>query len=543
LCIQNQIKGVVSLSSLSTGFFWACLFATHAWATDYYVSSSGNDSKSGSSSAPWKTIAKVNKQTYKPGDRILLQGGATFVGNITFNSSSKGTAGAPITVTSWGTGRALIFAGNGVGLSGYNTAGFLIQNINFQGAGVASNSNNGVSFYADLGGGVKLDTIDIDQVDVSGFHIFGVSIGGGNGATGFQNIRITNVYSHDNGIAGIDTWGPRDPNNVWYPHQNIYVGHCQAYDNQGMAETGGSGSGIAISSVNGALIERSVAYNNGVNNVSSTGSFGIWTYDSTNVTIQYNESHHNHTSGSADGGGFDLDGGVSHSILQYNYSHDNDGPGVLLTQFPGSRPQTANVVRYNISQNDARRNALGSITVYAAGASLSGEEIFNNLIYLTGASANPWSVIISGSVSQLHFRNNIFFTASGALTIYVAPNLSGILFQGNDYWNGGAALCVYWGSTGWSNLNSWRTATGQETLNGSPTGFSVNPQFNDAGGGGTLNNSDHLNLLSAYQLLSGSPLMYKGLNLNNFGVAPGSNDFYGTVIPQSSGYSVGATEF
>ena len=45
------------------------------------------------------------------------------------------------------------------------------------------------------------------------------------------------------------------------------------------------------------------------------------------------------------------------SVMQYNYSHDNDGAGYLLGQFTGGRPWGRNIVRNNISQNDARNNS------------------------------------------------------------------------------------------------------------------------------------------------------------------------------------------
>ena len=53
-----------------------CLVSVVASATDYYVSSSGNDSANGlSSSTPWQTISKVNSafSGFNPGDRILLR--------------------------------------------------------------------------------------------------------------------------------------------------------------------------------------------------------------------------------------------------------------------------------------------------------------------------------------------------------------------------------------------------------------------------------------------------------------------------------------
>src|SRR6185436_921799 len=126
-----------------------------------------------------------------------------------------------------------------------------------------------------------------------------------------------------------------------------------------------SGSGIIVGDTDVATIERSVAWNNGKNcNYTNGGPIGIWAWDSNAVTIQYNESYSNQTgSSSLDGGGFDLDGGVTNSIMQYNYSHDNDGAGYLLYQFNGARPFGNNTVRYNISQNDARQGHYAGIYI------------------------------------------------------------------------------------------------------------------------------------------------------------------------------------
>jgi parallel beta-helix repeat protein len=87
-------------------------FSTIASATDYYISSSGNDANNGlSSSTPWKTIAKVNStfSLLKPGDRILFNRGDTFYGTITVNKS--GSAGNPITLGAYGSGTNPIITG------------------------------------------------------------------------------------------------------------------------------------------------------------------------------------------------------------------------------------------------------------------------------------------------------------------------------------------------------------------------------------------------------------------------------------------------
>src|SRR5665811_728715 len=88
------------------------ILSTIASATDYYVSSSGNDANNGiSSSTPWKTIAKVNSafSLMKPGDRILFNRGDTFYGTIIVTKS--GSAGSPITIGAYGTGNNPIITG------------------------------------------------------------------------------------------------------------------------------------------------------------------------------------------------------------------------------------------------------------------------------------------------------------------------------------------------------------------------------------------------------------------------------------------------
>ena len=45
----------------------------------YYISPTGLDSNAGTSAAaPWKSIARINQRDLNAGDRVLLQGGATF---------------------------------------------------------------------------------------------------------------------------------------------------------------------------------------------------------------------------------------------------------------------------------------------------------------------------------------------------------------------------------------------------------------------------------------------------------------------------------
>jgi parallel beta-helix repeat protein len=85
-------------------------FSLFSIASSYYVSNSGNDSNSGLTEAlAWKTLAKVNAASFKPGDQILFKRGDAFYGSL--NVSTSGTFGNRITYGAFGTGANPIITG------------------------------------------------------------------------------------------------------------------------------------------------------------------------------------------------------------------------------------------------------------------------------------------------------------------------------------------------------------------------------------------------------------------------------------------------
>jgi len=507
------------------------------WSTIYYLSLSGADSNAGTSpAAAWKTITKANLMSYSPGDQLLLQGGATFSGNLYFTNS--GSAASPILVGSYGSGRATINAGNSFGLSAYNCAGMVISNLNFIGAGRTTNGSSGISFYNDGGGAAKvLDFIRISQVEVSGFTNRGIVFGAWNSSNAFSNVSVTYADVHDNGGCGIQSYAYQ-PN----LHTNFYFGYCRMWNNPGVTNSASnSGSGIVLADVNTAMIEHCQAWTNGW---IGHGACGIWCYDSTRVTIQYCESHHNRTSSTDDGDGFDLDGGVTASVMQYNYSHDNDAAGFALFEYNGAPPHSNNIVRFNISQNDGRKNGYGGLSFWNGGGLMRDCEIYNNTVFISAAlSGTPSAVHFSSSVTNLHFRNNLFITTNSLQLISsLVSTHSGVLFQGNDYWSSGSPFAVQWGASSYNSLSAWQSA-GQEKFGTTNVGFNLDPRLNNPGGGGTIGNTDLLKTLSAYQQQTYSPLCEAGLNLSSlFGLNPGSVDYYGTAIPNGLGSDIGAQD-
>ena len=370
-----------------------------ASAADYYVSPSGSDAGLGSSAAEaWQTLARVNSLRLTPGDRVFLEGGGRFAGPLLFDQDDRGTPDKPIVVTSYGNGRATIEAGNGLGIYGYNTAGFSLSSLDVIGAGQPDNGVDGILFYTDHPGDVVLSTLAMQEIEVSGFGRNGIAIGGWNGRTGFADIRITRTVVHDNGLNGLMVFAQQPAVN-----QRVYVGQVLAYANTGLAADTPSGSGIVLGGVDDATIEWSTAHDNGS---TGNGGVGIWTYASSRVAIQYNRSFMNRTGGPFDGGGFDLDGGVTNSVMQYNYAHDNDGAGYLLCQYAGAALWSGNIVRHNVSINDGRKNGYAGIHVVNLGSGLDDATIHDNVVLMEARPAGAGAVAIGSGTRGFLFRDN-----------------------------------------------------------------------------------------------------------------------------------------
>jgi hypothetical protein len=525
-------------------------------STTYYVSPTGRDINPGTSTAaPFQTLAAVDKLTLAPGDQVLLAGGATFTGTLSLTAEDAGASGNPVTISSYGTGRATIAAGDGDGIDVFDTSGVAISNLNVEGDSPDNDSSQGINLFNDRTTGGRLaDGVSIDQVDVGGFGLFGIGIGAITTTYGFDHVSITNATLHDDDEAGLESYAgdyTANPAPYGLAHADVYVAHVTAHDNPGNAIHLASGNGIELGDLQNSTIERSVAYDNGTSRDGAPA--GIWAYNCDNVTIQYNESYGNQGK-TTDGDGFDLDGGTTHSTLQYNYSHDNYGAGYLLCQFADATAWSGNTVRYNISVNDGRANSYGAINLYTPTSALplTDTQVYGNTIYVsTAANSTPSAVRVLAATDSVDFYNNVFDVAPGLQTVNLfnatftdSVDGDGLTLAGNDYWTGSATDAgIFWAGTTYDTLAAWRTATGEEQLTGTDVGLDVDPTLVSPGVAPITATADDLATpLAGYELAAGSPLIDAGVSLTTLGLSPGATDFFGSAVPQGAGFDIGANE-
>jgi hypothetical protein len=509
--------------------------------------------------ATWHSIDDVNNFAattgFGPGDQILFESGQTFNGNLYLQSPDQqmnmGTPDAPITIGSYDPNDptnpfpvpATIAAGQGYGIKVFNAAGFHITDLTLRGGWnpevTNRNSSDGIIFDGNLGTGVVLPYVHIDNVAISGFgtEVFdfnkgdGILFGNTNGiACAYNDVSVT-----DSVISQVVSNGIYSRANI----SNLLLDHITIHDVYGLTNVN-SGYGIHMWNLNGAVVQHCEVFNTGIwggdtNSAGPDGGggpVGIDVSNSSYVLFQYNDSHDNHDRVSGDGLGFDFDEHTTNSIMQYNYSHDNDGAGYMLGTWLSSGAMNAhNILRYNLSENDCRRWDEGSILL--ENPAVTDADIYNNTIYLSpNINGGGWHgndgfsairIPITGQV--VRFYNNVIVTTAGIPALSVESNTGpGLLFLGNVYYAAGwvptsAQPLVSWGGVPFGSLDQWRSATGysQESFAGAAVGSQgtvplVNPGLarridNPTDPNYVSNHIDQLGALLAAYYGSNSPLL------------------------------------
>ena len=472
-----------------------CRLVSIAPAATYYVdSATGNDAAGGTDpNTPWRTLTRVNSQTFAPGDKILFKARSRYTGKLLPHGS--GAEGQPIVIDMYGgESKPRIDAkGAYAAVELNNVQHWEVNNLEL------TNNRSGTGKYKGIA--VKIDNIgkarhihlkNLYIHDVNGYYnlknyTMGIYInneGSGSHNTHFDDLLIENcriVRTDRDGIVVKSDKGGTILN------QNVVIRNNTIEDV--------AGDGIVIWDCDGAIIEGT--YLNGARMRVSDRAAGIWPYRCVNTVIQGNEVCN--IKGTLDGQSFDSDRHCHNTTFQYNYSHDNDGGFLLIMGDDNSN----NIVRYNISQNDGAR-------IFQFGGPTRDNKIYNNTIY-TRRGMTVLAVQLAyyrgDHPINTHFYNNIFY-ADGRFT-YLTEGSHNTIFENN----------IFYGN------NSPRPSD--------PRVITSDPLLLDPGAGRTGRDS-----LRGYMLRPNSPAIRSGKTIPN----NGGRDFWGNIVPAATPCTRGAYE-
>ncbi len=341
-------------------------------ATDYYVDAiAGKDANSGTSRriCMEDVCNKVNATTFQPGDSILLKASSAWDGQLWPKGS--GSAAQPIRVDKYGEGAppANSWQRSSRRRGPPEKSGILgnSQSRNHQ-HGLPRPSRRGVHVVAENCGDlhhIYLQNLTVHDVNGSfeekvngGIHYSSIGRFEVPAALSILRIEGNHIYHVDR--SGIFGWSTHWTRSKWYPSLGVVI------RNNVLDDIGGDG--IVNVATDGALVEYNVVSR--ASQRSQDYNVGIWPFSADNTIVQYNEVYG--TRGQHDAEGFDSDWNSRNTIIQYNYSHDNEGGFLLIcnegSQSPAvSAGNVGTIVRYNISQNDHHRGhqALRSGEKYA----------------------------------------------------------------------------------------------------------------------------------------------------------------------------------
>lgn len=473
--------------------------AAYAAGTTYYVdSATGNDSNSGTStSAPWKSLSKVNNTVFQPGDKILFNSGRVWTG--TLGPKGSGTSSARITFDKYGSGATPIINGNGAAQAVMlkNVQYVTVQNLEITNTASTIAQRSGVFVVGQNAGtlnGIYLRNLDIHDVKGISDRTSGAMYGnaaiyvtvwtasGGTNLSRFNDLRIENNHIHDISTIGIYFNGTTEhladtaTFNSWYTGVGIR-------DNV-IRRTGADG--IVAGVCRWPYIERNAVYDAGINGTNHQYIAGIWSWATNSPTFQYNEVARTDydVQSTSDSMAFDTDiRNYGNHIYQYNYSHDNYGGFFMSTPDLGNHGGN-NIVRYNISQND-NHYSYSDNTI----SSYTNSTYFYNNVFFNNTSRG---FKIDGAHGTGHsFLNNIFYVTGGPAV------LPGVHKYSNNLYYGFAAP------------------------SGDANAVTGNPLFVNPGSG-----TDGYSTVSGYKLQAGSPAINKGTTISY----NGGKDFWGNPL-------------
>jgi len=342
------------LVCLSTRFALGVLLAlaSVACAEDYRISTQ-------------EQYLQASSRTYGPGDRVLLERGKRFTGQLLIRGG--GEPGRPVIVDAFGEGALPILDGNGLsdykGVLQIEDSGQIeVGNLEITNAFGTKTKSHGILVQDNSGEkhshiyirNCYVHHITSDDTNCSAEsgdkNLGGIRLAAKNG-TLWDDVLVENNRIEYAGRSGITTssWNKPPPPGSKEKYNLDDTSDC--ITNLRIRKNRiayASGDGIKMCGTYKGLCEYNVAHHCGYrDNAKPTEvSAGIWGgFKNIDCVFQYNEAYAHFPNG--DAAGFDVDGWSKRTIIQYNYSHDNSG-GFILSWH--KHPDC--IVRHNVSVNE-----------------------------------------------------------------------------------------------------------------------------------------------------------------------------------------------
>ena len=332
---------------------------------------------SGTLAHPFDTLAAASAPALGPGDRLLLRRGTACTGMLA--PRGNGAAGKPITIGAYGDasapepridGDGTVEAALGLSDMSYVT----VDGLELTNAGDPAGLHRGVYLTSSTGTmkGITLEHLSIHDVDSTADVNTGKP-GGGIVAWSVRSPgRFANLHIEDNDIQDVSRQGiivVGTASTARPPATRAWSAATTGLVVRGNDVERVQGDGIVVMGTVRALVEHNIVrranlagFDSNDDPATQDCAAGIWAWNANRTMIQQNEVSNMHFGPSTkptalngcDGEAFDVDSNQDGTVVQYNYSHDNDGGFVLLCTADGTTTQDPHRadVRYNLSVDD-----------------------------------------------------------------------------------------------------------------------------------------------------------------------------------------------
>jgi endo-alpha-1,4-polygalactosaminidase (GH114 family) len=404
----------------------------------FYVSTTGNDSNSGSFTAPWRTVQHA-ANSVTAGATVYVEGG---VYNESVRFPASGTSANPITFTNY-PGQNAVIDGTGLAVSGtqglinianqsYVTVnGFEIRNYT---TGNASVTPAGI-WVTGSGSGVKLlhnkvhnittkveaignafgiavygtSTTPITNLTISGNQVYSLKTGSSESVNVDGNVThfsITNNLIHDNDNIGIDTIGFEPnvgPNGFNQAKYGVISGNTiyniSSYSNPAYQHSY-SADGIYCDGCAYVIIERNDVHNCDLNMEAASEHQG---HNASYVTIRNNLFYNANTVGVSIGGyarSGNGGGGSDHIVVVNNTLYNNN----TKTQGAEFQIQYHSSSSTNLFENNIVYAGIQNSWIYS---NVSGSTATNNwnLYYSKAGYSQGTSITWGGNSGYTSYAN------------------------------------------------------------------------------------------------------------------------------------------